>query len=91
MRSAGVQVDTVEVIGFVAAACTALSFFPQAIKVIREKETAGISLLTYSVFVVGLTLWLTYGVLTHSAPVYVANAVTLVPAVIILAMKIKLG
>lgn len=78
-------------IGFVAAACTSLSFFPQAVKIIRDRETAGISLVTYSLFVVGLTLWFTYGVLMHSAPVYVANAVTLVPAVIILAMKIKLG
>lgn len=83
--------DYVEVIGFAAAACTALSFFPQAIKIIREKETAGVSVVTYSVFVVGLTLWLIYGVLENSAPVYIANAVTLVPAVIILAMKLKLG
>lgn len=81
----------VDVIGFAAAICTSLSFFPQAIKLIRYRETAGISLVTYSVFVVGLTLWLIYGIMANSAPVYVANAVTLVPAVIILAMKIKLG
>ena len=40
---------------------------------------------------IGLILWFAYGMLAHSVPVMVANAVTLVPAVIILAMKIKLG
>lgn len=80
-----------EYLGFVAAACTTVSFVPQAFKIIREKDTAAISLPTYAIFAVGLSLWLVYGILVHSTPVMVANALTLIPALVILGMKIKLG
>ncbi len=81
----------VDYLGFAAAAFTTVSFVPQALKIIRERHTAGISLATYAIFVVGLSLWLAYGILSHSAPVIVANALTLIPALVILGMKIKLG
>lgn len=81
----------VEYVGFAAAACTTVSFVPQAVKIIRERETAGISLPTYAIFAIGLSLWLVYGILAHSTPIVVANALTLIPALIILGMKIKLG
>ena len=33
-----------EWVGFLAAACTTLSFVPQAVKTIRTRDTSGISL-----------------------------------------------
>jgi MtN3 and saliva related transmembrane protein len=80
-----------EYLGYAAAACTTLSFVPQAWKIIREKKTAGISLAMYAIFTFGLALWLAYGVLTHSVPLCIANSVTLALAAVILGMKIKLG
>ncbi|RKQ71764.1 uncharacterized protein with PQ loop repeat [Litorimonas taeanensis] len=69
-----------EIIGFAAASLTTLSFVPQAYLVIRTKRTSGISLLMYSFYVIGVSLWLTYGILTGAKPIIASNSVTIVLA-----------
>ncbi len=76
-------------VGSVAALCTTLCWLPQSIKIIREKRTEGISLITQSVFTFGTALWATYGLLLNNQPVLYANAVTLVFALTILILKIR--
>ena len=71
--------------GLIAAACTTFSFLPQAIRIIRTKDTKAISLL----MTVGTAMWLLFGVLTQNIPVMAANGVTLVFAAIILLYKIR--
>lgn len=78
-----------EFVGLLAAVLTTSSFLPQAIKVIKEKNTSGISLGMYSMFTAGVFLWLIYGIGRSDFPVIIANAVTFVFAGTILAMKIK--
>ncbi len=77
------------IIGLVAAFCTTISFLPQAIKTIQTKDTSGISLSMYALFTLGTLLWFIYGIMSGSVPVYLANAITLVLAIIILSYKIK--
>jgi len=81
--------DIVQIIGIIAAILTTSSFLPQAIKVIKTKETKGISLRMYILFFLGVILWLIYGILTKDLPIIIANTVTVVLAGIILSMKIK--
>ena len=78
-----------ELIGYAAAALTTSSFVPQAVHTFKTKDVRGISLTMYSIFVVGITLWLVYGLLLNAWPIVVANAVTLTLAVAILAMKLR--
>ncbi len=78
-----------EMIGSSAAVCTTLCWLPQSVKIIREKRTEGISLITQSVFTFGTALWATYGWLLNNRPVLFANAVTLVFALSILLLKIR--
>lgn len=77
--------DLFTVIGLAAAACTTISFLPQAIKVIRTRDTRSLSLPMYIIFTTGVLLWLTYGILVRDLPVIAANSVTSVFSVIILA------
>ncbi len=81
--------NTTTIIGLVAAFCTTISFLPQAIKTIQTKDTSGISIAMYALFTFGTMLWFIYGIMSNSVPVYLANAVTLVLALVILAYKIK--
>lgn len=76
-------------IGLAAAFLTTLSFLPQTLMVVRSGETAGISLTMYALFTVGVAGWLTFGLMQASLPIIVANAITLVFAAIILAMKVR--
>jgi MtN3 and saliva related transmembrane protein len=81
--------EFIPIFGYVAAILTTLSFLPQAIKTIKEKNTEGISLVMYSLFTSGVLMWLVYGLFVKDAPIIIANAITLILAVIILALKIK--
>jgi MtN3 and saliva related transmembrane protein len=78
-----------ELAGYAAAILTTISFVPQAWHTFRTRDVSGISLGMYSVFTIGVALWLVYGVLLGAWPVVVANAVTLALAVAILAMKLR--
>jgi MtN3 and saliva related transmembrane protein len=81
--------NTVEVIGYIAAALTTASFVPQAWKTFRTKDVSGISLGMYSMFTVGISLWLVYGLMLRAWPIVIANVVTISLACTILAMKIR--
>jgi MtN3 and saliva related transmembrane protein len=74
-------------IGYLAAFGTTVSFLPQAIETIRTKNTSGISLSMYGLFTLGTLLWLIYGIMSGSMQVAVANAITLIFAIIILVYK----
>lgn len=80
-----------DLLGAAAAVCTTAAFLPQAIKVIRERETAALSLVMYLVFTTGVALWFVYGLLIGSLPVILANAITFVFAAVILATKVRHG
>lgn len=80
-----------ELIGYCAAALTTLSFLPQAWLTFRTRDVRGISLGMYSVFTIGVALWLLYGVLMGAWPIVLANAVTLGLASVILGMKLRYG
>ena len=45
----------------------------------------------YGIFTVGVALWFVYGLLLGAWPVIIANFVTLLLAVFILAMKLRFG
>jgi len=81
----------VNLVGGAAATLTTLCWLPQAFKIIRTKNTAAISLLTYSAFAVGLVLWLCYGIFLGSWPIIGSNVVTLVPVIGIILLKLRHG
>jgi len=79
--------DILCIIGSAAALFTTVSFIPQAIKVIRTRDTRSISLGMYAIFSGGVALWLVYGIMKRDMPIIIANAVTLVFALTILWYK----
>ena len=81
----------IKLLGFAAATCTTLAFAPQFVKVWRTRSTEDISLGMFLVMVLGVALWLLYGLLSGDAPLIASNAITLVLAGAILFMKLKYG
>lgn len=76
-------------IGLMAAVCTTLAFVPQVLKSWRTRDLSGISLPMYTIFTVGVLLWLVYGILIQDWPVIVANAITALLASAVLLLKLK--
>jgi MtN3 and saliva related transmembrane protein len=79
----------INAIGYAAATMTTVSFVPQLLRVIRLRSARDVSLGMFLIFSAGTLTWLVYGVLAHSAPVWIANAVTLALAVSILVLKLR--
>jgi MtN3 and saliva related transmembrane protein len=79
----------VDAVGYFAASCTTLAFLPQAIKVLRDKDTKSLSLGMYVLFTVGVGLWLAYGILKDDYVITLANATTIILSLAILVTKIR--
>jgi len=75
----------------IAATLTTAAFVPQALHIIRHKETKAISLFMYISFATGVAFWLLFGVLIWNWPIMISNAITLALALAIIAMKLKFG
>lgn len=81
--------DWIKIAGYLAAIATTTSFLPQAFHTIKTKDTRGISLGMYIVYVFGIVMWLVYGIGIKDVPIISANSITLVLTVIILLYKLK--
>jgi MtN3 and saliva related transmembrane protein len=81
----------VETIGALAAVLTTLCWVPQALKIIRDRETRAISLTATTLSVFGILLWLIYGLAIADAPLIGSSAVTFAITATILALKIRHG
>jgi MtN3 and saliva related transmembrane protein len=69
--------DIISALGYAAAFLTTFSFLPQAIQVIKTKNTDALSFTMYSMFTVGVGIWLAYGLLKADYAIVAANLVTL--------------
>lgn len=76
-------------IGILAAILTTASFLPQVITILRTRNTQGISLVMYGMFVFGVFCWLIYGLFIQSWPVIIANLITFILSGSVLLLTIK--
>lgn len=81
----------IEGIGLLAAVLTASSFVPQVWKIVRTRETAGVSRRMYLVTFAASVLWIAYGIGIASLSVVLCNAVLGTLAITIIALKARYG
>jgi len=80
-----------ELLGFVAGALATCSFIPQLIRVFKLKSAREISVLFTSLLLLGITLWLAYGIYLELFPVILWNAIAAVLVAALLGAKLKYG
>ena len=78
-----------DVLGYAAATLTTASFVPQVWRTLRTRDVSGISLKMYSLFTLGIAVWLAYGIVLKQTPMLVANSVSLVLACAVLVMRVR--
>lgn len=76
-------------IGLVAAFCTTAAFVPQVLTILRTGNVDGISLSTYALFTLGLSMWLAYGVVLQDLPMILANLISLLLAIAVLWLTLR--
>ena len=74
-----------------AALLTTAAFVPQAMHIIRHRETKAISLVMYVAFAAGVAFWMLFGTMIGNWPIIVSNFITLCLALAIIAMKLRFG
>lgn len=80
--------DTGNILGTLAGTLTTVAFVPQVLKTWRSRSANDISIGMFLIFSIGVFLWLIYGLTINAWPIVIANAITLMLASAILAMKI---
>ena len=75
------------VLGLVAGTCTTLSFLPQVVRTLRSRHARDLSAAWLLIFGLGTAMWLAYGVLRSDLAVAVANGVTSVLVLVLIAAK----
>ncbi len=81
----------VEIVGAAAAVLTTVCWVPQAVKIVRERETRAISLPATMLSAAGVLLWLVYGLALADAPLIGSSTATLAITAAIALLKIRHG
>jgi MtN3 and saliva related transmembrane protein len=78
-----------KIVGIIAAVCTTTGFIPQIIRGVRTKKLEDISPIMYILLIIGLSLWLSYGIHLGDMIIIGANAAGLSFSVFILILRYK--
>lgn len=81
-------VSWITIVGFAAALCSTISFVPQAIRIIRTKDTASLSAPMYVLTTTGFCLWFAYGIALGQWPLIFTNGICAILAGFILVMTL---
>ena len=81
----------VDAVGASGAVLTTVCWVPQAVKIIRDRDTRAISLPGTLLCVIGVLLWLIYGVAIVDGPLIGSSVITFAITAVILALKIRHG
>jgi MtN3 and saliva related transmembrane protein len=81
----------VDAVGASGAVLTTVCWVPQAVKIIRDRDTRAISLPGTMLCVIGVLLWLIYGVAIVDGPLIGSSVITFAITAVILALKIRYG
>jgi MtN3 and saliva related transmembrane protein len=61
-------------LGYLAGFITVAAFLPQALRILRTRQTRDLSFGTFALLVTSGLLWIIYGVMNRDWPVIIANA-----------------
>lgn len=78
-----------DILGYMAGICTAICFLPQTISTIRSHNVNGLSLLSYSIYALGMLCWILYGLHLTALPMIIFNTPALFFALIIIYQIIR--
>jgi len=83
------SMDPIDALGYGAAVLTTFAFLPQVLKAWKSRSTKDLSMEMLLLLTTGAAAWLLFGALKGSAPIVLANAVTLAMLAVMVALKLK--
>ena len=83
--------DATLILGLAAGFFTTISFVPQIQKIWKTRSAEDVSKKMFLAVALGVALWLAYGIILEQWPIIIWNAISLVLAGAILALKYRFG
>jgi MtN3 and saliva related transmembrane protein len=80
---------TTNLLGYAAGSMTTLAFVPQVLRTVRTRSANDLSWGMILIFILGVVLWLAYGLVLDSWPIILCNSLTLGLNLVIAAGKVR--
>ncbi len=81
--------DYVKLLGLVAGTITSVTFLPQVIRIYKTKSAKDISSTMLGMLIVGVALWLVYGIVVDDIAIMYTNGMVLFRSLIMLYFKFR--
>jgi MtN3 and saliva related transmembrane protein len=80
-----------QILGLSAGTITSITFLPQVIQIWKTKSAKDLSLQMLLLLILGVSMWLTYGILVKDTAIIYTNSMVLAMSLIMLYFKFKFG
>ena len=79
----------IQILGLLAGTITSITFLPQVIKVWKSRSAKDLSLLMLVLLMIGVSLWLVYGLVMADAAIVYTNSMVSAMSLILLFFKLR--
>ncbi len=81
--------DYIKLLGLVAGTITSVTFLPQVIRIYKTKSAKDISSAMLGMLIVGVAMWLAYGIAVNDIAIMYTNGMVLFLSLIMLYFKFR--
>jgi MtN3 and saliva related transmembrane protein len=83
------SMSAIQILGLAAGTITSITFLPQVIQIWKTKSAKDLSLQMLLLLILGVSMWLTYGILVADAAIIYTNSMVLTMSLILFYFKLK--
>jgi MtN3 and saliva related transmembrane protein len=81
--------DNIKILGLIAGTITSITFIPQVLQIWKTKSAKDISILMLSLLIIGVSLWLAYGIVVKDIAIIYTNSMVLSMSLLMLYFKFR--
>lgn len=81
--------SAIQILGLAAGTITSITFLPQVIKIWQTKSAKDLSLMMLLLLMLGVSMWLTYGILVKDAAIIYTNSMVFTMSLVLLYFKLR--
>jgi MtN3 and saliva related transmembrane protein len=81
--------DNIKILGLMAGTITSITFIPQVLQIWKTKSAKDISILMLSLLIIGVSLWLAYGIVVKDIAIIYTNSMVLAMSLLMLYFKFR--
>lgn len=83
------NMDYIKLLGLAAGTITSITFLPQVIHIYKTKSAKDLSLSMLALLVLGVSMWLAYGIIVKDVAIIYTNSMVLTMSLVMLYFKFR--